>query len=171
MSVVSSFLSSFLSSFQSSIQAGLRSEKCLARCVAVFFFTACLPAHAVYQCRIDGTLTYTDLPCSGESLPVQRPPPHSAPASESRSTSGDSLRQERAEIARLQRLREQRERQDQQIRDLAARGAAARERKCKSLALQLRWREEDLRDATLQEEKKARVRARRAAEKLAQECQ
>ena len=54
---------------------------------------------------------------------------------------------------------------------VAARGAAARERKCRSLSLQLRWREEDLRDATLKEDRKARVRARRAAEKLAQECQ
>ena len=171
MSFVSSIVSWFISSFILSTHAGLRPKKCRACCVAVFFFAGCLPAHAVYQCQIDGTLTYTDLPCGGETAPVQRPPLHNDPASQSTGFSADSLRRVRAEIARLQRLREQRERQDQQIRDLAARGAAARERKCKSLALQLRWREEDLRDATLQEEKKARVRARRAAEKLAQECQ
>lgn len=136
-------------------------------CIPLLLFLCCLPAHAIYKCRIDGTLTYTDRPCAKEPLPLQ-----SAPTSQTGGlSSADSLRHERTEIARLQRLREQRERQDQQIRDLAARGAAARERKCKSLALQLRWREEDLRDATLQEERKARVRARRAAEKLAQECQ
>ncbi|MFM8466250.1 MAG: hypothetical protein ACKOAO_01655 [Oxalobacteraceae bacterium] len=125
----------------------------------------CVTAHATYKCKIDGALTYTDQPCGSESLTLPV-----APISRG-GTSEDSLHRDRAEIARLQRLREQRERQDQQIRDLAARGAAARERKCKSLTLQLRWREEDVRDATLKEEPKARKRARRAAEKLAQECQ
>lgn len=135
------------------------------RLIPLLLLAGFVPVHAAYKCTIDGALTYTDRPCGSESmtLPV-------APASRS-GTSEDSLHREKAEIARLQRLREQRERQDQQIRDLAARGAAARERKCRSLSLQLRWREEDLRDATLKEEHKARVRARRAAEKLAQECQ
>ena len=71
----------------------------------------------------------------------------------------------------MQALREQRERQDKQIRDLSARGAAARERKCKSLALQLKWREEDLRDAPLGSQDKARKMARRAAEKYRNDCQ
>ena len=70
-----------------------------------------------------------------------------------------------------QQIREQRERQDKQIRDLSARGAAARERKCKSLALQLKWREEDLREAPLNEQAKARKMARRAAEKYRNDCQ
>ncbi len=139
----------------------------VARCIPLLLFTCCLPAQAVYKCRLDGTLTYSDLPCGSDILTLQN-----TPASQRQSTTPeDSLRHEKSEIARLQRFREQRERQDQQIRDLAARGAATRERKCKSLSLQLRWREEDLRNATLQEERKARVRARRAAEKLAQECQ
>lgn len=142
------------------------SAKLAAHCIPLLLFACCVPAHAVYKCRIGGTLTYTDQPCGNETLTLPDP---SVPAGSS--PSADSLHREKNEIARLQRLREQRERQDQQIRDLAARGAAARERKCKSLALQLRWRQEDLRDATLKEERKARVRARRAAEKLSAECQ
>jgi len=145
---------------------GAASMKLVARCIPLMLFIYCLPGHAVYKCRIGGTLTYTDQPCGNEALALPNP---SAP--NGGSSSADSLHRERSEIARLQRLREQRERQDQQIRDLAARGAAARERKCKSLALQLRWRQEDLRDATLKEERKARVRARRAAEKLTEECE
>ena len=137
----------------------------LNRFLPLLLLACSVPSHAAYKCKIDGTLTYTDRPCGSESLTLPV-----APASRG-GTSEDSLHRERTEIARLQRLREQRERQDQQIRDLAARGAAARERKCRSLSLQLRWREGDLRDATLKEEHKARVRARRAAEKLAQECQ
>jgi hypothetical protein len=82
-----------------------------------------------------------------------------------------SLASEKKEVARLQALREQRERQEKQIRDLSARGAAARERKCKSLALQLKWREEDLREAPLNAQPKARKLARRAAEKYRTDCQ
>ena len=142
--------------------------KCLLWWIPQLLLAYCIPAHAAYKCKIDGSLTYTDRPCGSESLTLQASPASRSAVAED---SPDSLHRERAEIARLQRLREQRERQDQQIRDLAARGAAARDRKCKSLSLQLRWREEDVRDATLKEEHKARVRARRAKEKLVQECQ
>ncbi len=131
----------------------------------VFVVAALLPlsASAVYRCEQHGQPVYTDLPCEGRKLDVD---PQPAPQRDS----DDSLRRERAEASRLQKLREQRERQDQQIRDLAARGAAARERKCRSLSLQLKWREEDLRIATLDKAEKARVRLRRAAEKFDAEC-
>ena len=124
-------------------------------------------AHAVYKCTHHGETIYTDTSCNGEQLTLPQ-----SPVTEShRSNQNDSLTKERAEVSRLQKIREQRERQDQQIRDLSARGAAAREHKCKTLTLQLRWREEDLRDAPLHTQHKARTRARRAAEKYAMECQ
>lgn len=118
---------------------------------------------AVNRCDIGGKTTYTDLPCAGRTLPPPSPAP-AAPAND------DHLKRERAELNRLQKLREQRERQDQQIRDLAARGAAAREKKCRSLAQQVKWREEDLRETTLDKADKVRVRLRRAQEKFDSEC-
>ncbi len=120
-------------------------------------------ALAVYRCESDGKIIYTDLPCNGTRLP----PPDPAPRS---TDDNDALRRERSELAKLQKLREQRERQESQIRDLAARGAAAREKKCRALALQLKWREEDLREATVDKTRSARTRARRAAEKYQSEC-
>ena len=124
-------------------------------------------AHAVYKCMHNSEIIYTDKACDGSQLSLP-----DSPASESHHTNqNESLARERAEISRLQKFREQRERQDQQIRDLSARGAAAREHKCKTLALQLRWREEDLKDAPLQTQHKARTRVRRASEKFAMECQ
>ena len=151
----------------------LFSERPLCRSAALS--TVCLlacigpPALATYKCTAEGGIMYSDRPCDGVSItmetsfPDHRRHPPSDP--------DNLLVRERAEIARLQKSREQRERQDQQIRDLYTRGAAARARKCSSLALQLRWREEDLREASLQSEQKARVRARRAAEKFRLECQ
>ena len=124
-------------------------------------------AHAIYKCMRHGELIYTDKACDGAQLSLPE-----LPASESqRSNQNESLAKDRAEISRLQKFREQRERQEQQIRDLSARGAAARERKCKSLALQVRWREEDLREAPLHTQHKAHTRVRRASEKYAMECQ
>lgn len=122
-----------------------------------------LSAFAVYRCEQNGKITYTDFPCAGRELEITR-------ATTAPQSNGDSLRRERGEVGRLQKLREQRERQDQQIRDLAARGAAAREKKCRSLALQQKWREEDLRESTLDKADKARTRLRRAQEKFDSEC-
>jgi hypothetical protein len=113
-------------------------------------------------------VTYTDIPCDGQQLSVTVP--QKSRGSEEKPDE-KSLAREKKEVEKLQAIREQRERQDKQIRDLSARGAAARERKCKSLALQLKWREEDLREAPLTEQTKARKLARRAAEKYRTDCQ
>ena len=126
-----------------------------------------LVAQAVYKCTRLGAISYTDTPCEGTQLDIPLPTPSGHRANNQERT----LTTEKAEISRLQKTREQRERQDQQIRDLSSRGAAAREHKCKTLSLQLRWREEDLREAPLESQHKARTRVRRAAEKYAMECQ
>ena len=135
----------------------------LLSCLLLTSYTA----HAVYKCMRNGEIIYTDKACDGGQLSL----PNSPTSESQRSNQNESLAKDRAEISRLQKFREQRERQEQQIRDLSARGAAARERKCKSLALQLRWREEDFREAPLHKQDKERVRVRRASEKYAMECQ
>jgi hypothetical protein len=141
--------------------------KTLLRIILLCSLCAPLAAHAVYKCTRQGATIYTDTPCEGTQLDMPLPTPSSHQTNNQERT----FNNERAEITRLQKAREQRERQDQQIRDLSIRGAAAREHKCKTLALQLRWREEDLREAPLQSQHKARTRVRRAAEKYAMECQ
>ena len=135
----------------------------LLSCLLLTSYTA----HAVYKCMRNGEIIYTDKACDGGQLSL----PNSPTSESQRNNQNESLAKDRAEISRLQKFREQRERQEQQIRDLSARGAAARERKCKSLALQLRWREVDFREAPLHKQDKERVRVRRASEKYAMECQ
>ena len=133
---------------------------------AIFLSLTCVtpPAAAIYKCEQAGVFTYTDIPCDGQQLSITAP-------EKPQEAENKSLVREKKEVAKLQAIREQRERQDKQIRDLALRGAAARERKCKSLALQLKWREEDLRDAPLHAQIKARKMARRAAEKYRNDCE
>jgi hypothetical protein len=137
---------------------------------AIFLSLSCFTssASAIYKCEQAGVVTYTDIPCDGQQLSVTVP---KKSHDREEKTDEKSLAREKKEVARLQAIREQRERQDKQIHDLSARGAAARERKCKSLALQLKWREEDLRDAPLNTQTKARKMARRAAEKYRTDCQ
>lgn len=129
----------------------------------LFLLLGPMSAYAVYRCESQGKVSYSDLPCNGRALELS-----SQPAAPSRDD--DAMKHERSEVSRLQKLREQRERQDQQIRDLAARGAAARERKCRSLVLQVKWRQEDVRESTLDKAQKAKVRLRRAEEKFDSEC-
>ena len=137
---------------------------------AIFLSLSCFtsPASAIYKCEQAGVITYTDIPCDGQELSVTVP---QKSRSAEEKPDEKSLAREKKEVEKLQAIREQRERQDKQIHDLSARGAAARERKCKSLALQLKWREEDLRDAPLNTQTKARKLARRAAEKYRTDCQ
>ncbi len=129
------------------------------------FITA--PAAAVHRCESGGKVSYSDLPCPGASrLKIDDAPPASRKPVETDA----SQQRQAAELARLQQLRELRERQDQRIRDLAARGAAAREKKCRTLAMQRKWHEEDLRDASLKQEGNARKRLRRMEERYREEC-
>jgi hypothetical protein len=140
------------------------------RLAAIFLSLTCVtpPVAAIYKCEQAGIVTYTDISCDGQQLSITMP--EKSRETEDK-TDNKSLAHEKKEVAKLQAIREQRERQDKQIRDLSARGAAARERKCKSLALQLKWREEDLRDAPMGAQDKARKMARRATEKYRNDCQ
>lgn len=141
----------------------MNASVCRALLAALCLLFLSPAASAVQRCDIGGKPVYTDLPCEGRALPPPPPPP-AAPVND------DQLKRERVELNQLQKLREQRERQDQQIRDLAARGAAAREKKCRSLAQQVKWREEDLRASTLDKAEKVRIRLRQAQERFALEC-
>ncbi len=139
----------------------------LLPCLAAIISVMPAPALAIHRCELQGHVTYSDQPCPGSTdIRVDPAPPPSR-----QQAAGDTASQRQAaELARLQQQRELRERQDQRIRDLAARGAAAREKKCRTLALQLRWREEDLRDASLRQEANARKRLRRTEEQYRDEC-
>lgn len=122
-------------------------------------------AHAIYKCTAqDGSTSYSDLPCNGEKLQLEHDRPSHAPNNE------QQLARQQAELTRLQNLRELRERQDQQYHQMNLRGQAARQKKCRALALQKKWKEEDAASALLPAQIKARRAARRAGEKYQSEC-
>lgn len=140
--------------------------------VPALLFFALLPSSSyatLYKCAHQSTVTYSDRPCEGQQREVAAPP---ATAS-GRTTVPDypaQLAREKAELSQLQNLREQRERQDQQIRDLAVRGQAAKQKKCRTLALQSKWKQEDADQAPLKSKASATRKARRSLEKFHNEC-
>ena len=130
-----------------------------------FFLLHAPSSFAVYKCTDHGSVIYSDQPCHGQQSTLSEPP-----SSHATVTQQASLAREQAEIKRLQTLREQRERQDQHYRNMALRGQAAKEKKCRALALQSKWKEEDARSAVFNAQVKARRNARRALEKYDSEC-
>ena len=133
--------------------------------LSLFSIFFAFPAHAIYKCAAPGSsITYSDQPCDGEELRLERQKPASEPENEKR------LAKEQAELTRLQNLRELRERQDQQYRQMTLRGQAAKQKKCRALELQKKWKDEDVNIALPPAQTKARRAARRAHEKYQMEC-
>jgi hypothetical protein len=153
-------------------------------------------AQAVYKCRADGKISYSDRPCAdgkGETLP---PPalqggagiPAGVAIGESAGVgSGDAralleLEKERTELARQQvaLAREQaKQRSEQQAAAAREQRAAARTgrvevkqvRHCDQLRLQQKWLQEDLAKAhTPAQQEALRTKLRRHAESMAVQC-
>lgn len=139
------------------------SRPSLLACLPALLVLFSLPAAAIYKCEQHGRLTYSDSPCAGQQSEM------TAPAANTSRHDAEMTRAQ-SEIRRLQNSREQKERQDQQFRNLALRGQVARQKKCRALALQSKWKQEDAQLAPLASQTKTRRVARRAEEKYQSEC-
>ncbi len=139
------------------------SRPALLACLPALLVFFSLPAAAIYKCEQHGHLTYSDIPCVGQQSEM------TAPAANT-SRHDAEMNRAQSEIRRLQNSREQKERQDQQFRNLALRGQVARQKKCRALALQSKWKQEDVHLAPLASQTKTRRVARRAEEKYQSEC-
>ena len=139
------------------------SRHALPTCLSALLVCLSLPAAAVYKCEQQGRITYSDSPCAGQQTEMTAP----APAASIHSA---EMNRAQSELRRLQSSREQKEKQDQQFRNLALRGQVARQKKCRALALQSKWKQEDAQLAPLASQTKTRRLARRADEKYQSEC-
>lgn len=128
------------------------------------FFSA--PALAIYKCEIDGRVVYRDSPCAGgKELNID-----AASATTGSGSAQQQLARDKAKATRLESERHRREVREVREQNLAARKAAARQKKCDSLALRTKWAEDDAIKASGKAAERARIKARRAAEKQALEC-
>lgn len=123
-------------------------------------------AQTVHKCTVDGKVTYTEQPCqsgAGSVIAVpDAPPPNPEAAAD--------LKRMRKEAAALERARHKREAADDRELQQAARAAQARSKQCAKLRLEKKWADEDVRGATVQNLERAKIKAQRAADRLALEC-
>jgi Domain of unknown function (DUF4124) len=124
-------------------------------------------AHAqVYKCTVDGKITYSQVPCERGSATVLAVPDAPSP---SRESARDVERMRRAG-AQLEKERVARDIAQERFDARADRAAATRKQRCDKLRLQAKWAEEDVRRAQPQAQEAARLKARRAADRIAVEC-
>ena len=123
---------------------------------------------AVYKCQSHGNVTYTDIPCGASQSELPSPPPPSDP-----SRARQQAQVDREHLSAIEKEAE-RTRRDIQ-KQLMAKEKAAKpvKQKCRALALQKRWSEEDANSASTQVSEKAyamKKQAIRMAERFEAEC-
>ena len=130
---------------------------------------ACATAQAqtIYKCSSGGKVTYGEQPCSAGTQATLAVPP--APPS-------DPELKER--LARQKALAESLEKERRDAAAQAAKEArpviarvSPQQQRCEKMRLQLKWAEEDLRNAAGPGTEALRLKAQRQAEALAVECQ
>ncbi|WP_338761645.1 DUF4124 domain-containing protein [Massilia sp. METH4] len=135
--------------------------------LAIASLAAALPAHAqMYKCVDGGKVTYSEAPCARGTQTVMKA--QDAPAMQ---PEPGELERMQVEAARLQQERKLREAREDRLDAARERQAARRREQCARLQRASKWAADDARRATAQGADAARLKAARAAERHAAECQ
>lgn len=126
-------------------------------------------AHAVYKCEVQGKILYSDGPCAdGKVTAIDTT---SSQVSETLANEGaQRSRHERDTLKHLQSSRQKDEAAEDKARQKRVRAQEALQKKCRSLAMKLKWSEEDVAEASGKSAEKARRTAQRHREKYHAEC-
>ena len=122
-----------------------------------------------FKCTINGSTSYSQTPClSGISTPANIPP--------SEVTAADyqgALKRNKKDELNLKKLEDARYKdelqRDKEMKTIAAKSAQTAH-KCAGLRAHEKWAKEDLTNAPMKSEKKARIKLNRASEKTALSC-
>jgi hypothetical protein len=134
----------------------------------MFFLCASAPAFAVYKCELDGKINYRDTPCSGGEKNSFPSPPLPAPGDAQ--AARQRAQQEKQALVQLEKAQHMNDEREQKAQRSVINSTAAKKKACAALALQKKWREEDVVHASPNAAAKAKRRARRAAEKYEVAC-
>ncbi len=128
---------------------------------------ASVPVHAqVYKCTVGGKVAYSQTPCERGTETVLAAPAAPAPGPDA----ARDLQRMQLESAKLQQRRLKREALQEREDARLDRAAGVRRQKCDKLRLARKWADDDVRRAPPQAADAARLKASRAAERLAVEC-
>lgn len=141
--------------------------------LTLFFLSLCTASSIAfaetYKCTKNGSITYNQSPCpDGVSTPANIPT-GKIPAADYQ----EALKRNEKDKVALKKLEDAR-RKDELKREKEMKTMAAKNEqsahKCAALRANEKWAKEDLANASLKAEKKARVKLNRASEKTALAC-
>lgn len=101
-----------------------------------------LPALATYQCLQNGQTSYQDKPCPPGATERKLPDPPPVSATEMARAKQNAALQ-KAQLAKLEAAQAKQAQLDAKQANQAAKQRASSERKCKALALQVKWARQD----------------------------
>ncbi|MBR7792280.1 DUF4124 domain-containing protein [Undibacterium sp. FT147W] len=130
-----------------------------------------LSAAEIYQCEKDGRMQYSQTPCSQDQKALGKKVTQDTTDSASeKQRHVTQLAQDKKEAARLERKRHKTEdKRDKEISRQAAKTEKQKD-KCDKAHLQVKWAEEDARNASPKSEAKARQKLKRTKEKADLAC-
>jgi hypothetical protein len=125
-------------------------------------------AQTVYKCTVDGKVSYTQTPCPAGAASASELAVPAAPAQDPAAAA--ELARQKKQAAALEKDRLKREAQQDRESERRADTARVHARKCAKLKLDQAAAEEEAKGVAIQNEARARARAKRAADNLALEC-
>ena len=119
-------------------------------------------AAEVYQCERDGRIQYSQAPCTPDQKTLGKTVTRDAPENSNETQHHiQQLAQDKKEVARLERERHKtEEKRDKEFRRQAAK-TEKQKGQCDKARLQIKWSEEDARNASPKSEAKARQKLKR----------
>jgi hypothetical protein len=122
-----------------------------------------------YKCTINGATTFSQSPCAnGTSTPANIPSGEVSAADYQ-----DALKRNKKDAIALKKLEDARHKEEllreKEMKSLSTKNAQIAN-KCATLRANEKWAKEDLANATMKTEKKARIKLSRASEKVALSC-
>ena len=141
--------------------------------IALIVFSICnLSAVAfaeTYKCTINGATSYSQTPCpNGISTPANIPSTKVAATDYQ-----DAIKKNKKDAINLKKLEDARAKdelkRDKEMKTIAAKNAQTAH-KCAVLRANEKWAKEDLANAPIKSEKRARIKLNRASEKTALSC-
>jgi len=134
--------------------------------IAALLFAAAAQAQTIHKCTHEGKVTYSEAPCMHGAGSVLAVPDAPAPDPKAKT----ALRAQQKEAKLLEKERKAREAQQDREDARHDRLAANKRRRCDKLRLDQKWANDDIRRASPQSVEAARLKARRASERMALEC-
>lgn len=130
-----------------------------------------LSAAEVYQCERDGRIQYSQTPCTPDQKALGKKVTQDTTESTNETQRHiQQLAQDKKEAARLERERHKtEEKRDKEFRRQAAK-TEKQKGQCDKARLQIKWAEEDARNASPKSEAKARQKLKRTKEKAELAC-